>query len=140
MPAPLPIDDGLAELLKAALKLEKFFPVFGTRELVMLFPHSGFYRFAAGELVITQGEASRDIYILQSGCVSVMKGEKLLATLVAPEIFGEIALIRDGVRVASAAASEESCIFRLSYPDIQALMAGNPPLAEHLESLARERA
>ncbi|MFA5139272.1 MAG: cyclic nucleotide-binding domain-containing protein [Elusimicrobiota bacterium] len=142
MPKPLSIDDDLAELLKAVLKLEKFFPKFGTRELLMLFPHSGLFRYAADEPVIKQGEASRDIYILKEGSVAITRGgdnPKLLATLVPPEIFGEIALVREGVRVANAVALEQSAIFRLSYPDIQALVVGNPPLAEHLENLAKER-
>lgn len=65
-----------------------------------------------------------------------LRGTPCIATLAPGDIFGEIALLQDGVRIANAVASEESAVFRLAFVDVQALVAGNPALGEHLRGLA----
>ncbi|MFH1723555.1 MAG: cyclic nucleotide-binding domain-containing protein [Elusimicrobiota bacterium] len=143
MPENLEFDDQIAGLLKRTLKLEKFFPAMKPADAAMLFPMSGLYRYAKDEYVIRQGETSKDLFIVESGTVAITQtmgtAGAQLAALGPGEIFGEIALVRDGVRVASAVAAEECRIFRVAYPDIQSLRSGNPELAEHLARLAQRR-
>ncbi|OIO11633.1 MAG: hypothetical protein AUJ52_01790 [Elusimicrobia bacterium CG1_02_63_36] len=54
-------------------------------------------------------------------------------------LFGEIALAKDGKRTASAMATKESVIFRLAYPDVEALVREKPSVGEHLKALAERR-
>ena len=137
-------DDNVAELLKGALKIGTMLPTMSQQDLIRLFPQSGLYLYKKDEYVIYQGEESKDIFIVQTGKVAITQtmgtmGSQL-AALGPGEIFGEMALVRDGVRVASAIAAEDSRVFRLSEPDIEGLMADNRPLGEHLKNLAQLRA
>ena len=140
----MPLDDASADLLRPALKLERFFPArLKAKDVRLLFSHSALYRYAAQEYVIHQGEDTKDLHIIQRGSVAITKtlgtAGAHLATLGPGDIFGEIALVREGRRVANAIAAAPSLIFRLAYLDVQGLMAGNPELGEHLKSLAERR-
>ncbi|MBI5244275.1 MAG: cyclic nucleotide-binding domain-containing protein [Elusimicrobia bacterium] len=144
MAEPQELDKQVAESLRLALKLEKFFPQkLGVDTVRILFPLSRLNLYAKDEYILCQGDESKDLYVVYSGSVAITQTQGTagaqLATLGPGAIFGEIALIRDGVRVASAIAAEESRAFRIEYRDIQSLMDGNPELAEHLKDLARQR-
>lgn len=144
MPEQISLDDAAADFLRPALKLERFFPARLTVKSVrMLFPHSGLYRYDDREYIIRQGDASKDLHIIEAGRVEITKTLGTagihVATLGPGEIFGEMALITDGVRIANAVAQSDCLVFRLEFLDVQALVAGNPELAEHLQGLATER-
>jgi len=138
------LDREFCALLRTSLKLEKFFKDKLTTENVrMLFPASGLYSYDKDDFILRQGEESKDLYVVRSGKVAITRIEGTagaqLATLGPGEIFGEMALLRDGVRVASVVAAQECEVFCLSFRDIESLMIGLPELAEHLKELARER-
>ena len=144
MPKLMDMDKKIGDLLKPALRLDKFFrDKLSLDSVKMLFPLSGRYRYDKDEYILTQGEESKDLYVVEAGSVAITKALGTagveLAVLKPGSIFGEIALIRDGVRVASAVAAEECRVFRLDYRDIQSLMTGHPELADHLKELAKQR-
>lgn len=144
MAEALPLDDKTADLLRPALKLEHFFPQGLNAKLVrLLFPNSGLFRYAADEFIVCQGEESKDLYVICAGAVLITKtlgtAGVRLATLGAGDLFGEIALVQDGVRVANAIAAETTRVFRLATLDVGALVTRNPGLAAHLKELARRR-
>ncbi|MFA5140997.1 MAG: cyclic nucleotide-binding domain-containing protein [Elusimicrobiota bacterium] len=144
MPEPIRLDDGSAEFLRPRLKLEKFFPERLTPEEVRkVFPNSGLYSYPKDDYILYQGEESKDVYIILWGSVSITQTAGTagvqLAVLGPGSIFGEMALLRDGVRVASAIAAEDSGVFKLAYADVQALLAANRALGAHLKNLALER-
>ena len=140
----VPLDDAAADFLRPTLKLDRFFPSRLTvKSLRMLFPHSGLYRYGSQQYIIRQGDASKDLHIIEAGQVEITKtlgtAGVHIATLGRGDIFGEMALITDDVRIANAVAQSDCLIFRLEFLDVQALVAGNPELAEHLQGLAAER-
>ncbi|MCX5789059.1 MAG: cyclic nucleotide-binding domain-containing protein [Elusimicrobia bacterium] len=144
MPADIvPIDEDCAALLFGALKLEGFFPELTADQARKLFPHSALHRFPAESSVVRQGEPGRDLFIIQSGEVSVTlefgSAGAQVATMGPGEIFGEIGLMKDGVRSATVTASTESRIFRLAFADVQYLLQHNAALGRHLQSLATAR-
>ncbi len=144
MADPIPLDDAAADSLRPALKLERFFPGrLKAKDARLLFSHSGLYRYAPQEYVIHQGEDTKDLHVVLRGSVAITKtlgtAGAHLATLGPGDIFGEMALVRDGRRVANAIAASAALEFRLAYLDVQGLMAGNPELGEHLKSLAERR-
>ncbi len=143
MTEKLELDDKTSELLARALKLDAFLPGMTAEDIAKFFPQSGLYAYPKGSHVIEQGRQSRDIFILLSGKVLItqVKGSEKteLGTLGPEDIFGEVALLRVGERVANAVVAEDSRIFRLAFLDVNALLTGNPALGNHLWKLASER-
>lgn len=61
-------------------------------------------RFDAGDTVFEQGSEGTLMYVVLAGRVDIRHGDKVLATLEEGEIFGEMALVDSGIRMASAVA------------------------------------
>ncbi len=143
MAEKIDIEDSTVEVLSGALKLVEFFPEMSASDVTTFFPLSGLYEYSEKEYVLHQGEAGREVFVVIDGMVTITQmgegaGSKL-GTLEAGAVFGEIALAKDGTRTATAIATKASKIFRLAYPDVENLTAANPPLAEHLKTLAAKR-
>lgn len=68
-------------------------------------------RFAAGAVIFREGDAGDDAYVLESGRVTIFKeagGARVVLGEIGPQgIFGEMALIDDSPRMATALAVEE---------------------------------
>lgn len=98
---------------------------------------------AAGEYFIRQGEASNDLFYIESGLVTVefetLKGETMrLRSVKSGATLGEIALYLGGVRSASVKAEVPSTIYRLSSENLQRMQKEDPSLAAILhEWIAR---
>lgn len=137
------INDAGAAVLRAALKLDEFFPNLNAGDLSSVFPKSGLYAYGEKEYVLRQGEAGRDVFVVVDGMVTITQmgegGGSKLGTLRVGEVFGEMALAKNGTRTATAIATKSSTVFRLAYPDVEALTAENGKLAEHLRELAAKR-
>lgn len=136
--------DAEAAVVAAALRLESFFPEFSGELCAKIFPRSGVCAYAPDEFVIEQGETGRDLFVILSGTVSVTismgSAGAEVATLGEPSLLGEMALLRDGLRTASARAVIPTRAFRLMFEDMGYILQNNPDLAAHLQGLAKERA
>lgn len=143
MPERSQLDDDEARLLCAALGLGRFFDAFTVNEAGELFPHGGLFAYAVGETVMRQGEPGKDLYVLCSGRLAVEQdkgGLRQQINEINPgEIFGEIGLLKDGIRSATAAALEESLVFRVTRGDLAHILEHHPELGEHLKALASQR-
>ena len=135
--------DDDASIVARALRLEDFFPEFTGEQCGKLFPHSGVALYASGDFLIEQEESGRDLFILIEGSVTVTlsmgSAAAQVATLGPGALMGEIALLREGLRTASAIAALPTRAFRLVYEDMGYILKNNPVLAAHLQSLAKER-
>jgi CRP-like cAMP-binding protein len=60
--------------------------------------------FKAGTIIFHQGDAASEMFVVKSGEVRIQLGNRTLAELKADSIFGEMALIDDEPRSASAIA------------------------------------
>jgi CRP-like cAMP-binding protein len=60
--------------------------------------------FKAGTIIFHQGDAASEMFVIKSGEVRIQLGNRALAELKADSIFGEMALIDDEPRSASAVA------------------------------------
>lgn len=94
-------------------------------------------RYRADEAVFYEGEPGVGMYIVQEGAVAIYKGDatekaEQLAELRRGEFFGELALLDESPRSASAVAVEECKILGLFRPDLLELVNRKPRLGTKL--------
>ena len=86
-----------------------------------------------GTVLFNEGERGEEMYILQSGRVKISKRirgvEKTLATLEKGEFFGEMAILNDKPRSASAETIEECEMLVIDRKTFDALIRGNAEIA-----------
>jgi CRP-like cAMP-binding protein len=67
--------------------------------------------YAAGEVIVAEGDVGREMFIVAKGSVRVMKGaghaSREIAAIGAGSIFGELALVEDLKRSATVVAGDE---------------------------------
>jgi len=89
-------------------------------------------RAAAGEVIFREGEAADCAYVIESGVVAITaarKGDEVeLARLLAGEPLGEMALLDDKVRSATARALEPTTLIVVSRERVMRKLTGSDPL------------
>ncbi len=104
--------------------------------------------FKANETIFWEGEPGVGMYVIQRGMVAIFKhalgeGREELATLRNGEFFGELALLDETPRSATAMAKEPSDIIGLFRPDLFDLLERKPRLGNkflfQLASIIGER-
>lgn len=96
--------------------------------------------FDKGERVFYQGDAGVGLYIIIDGKINIVYEPtgQVIAGLASGEIFGEIALINESPRSASAYADEKSKMMFFSQTDLNNLLEREPALgAKILMQLSR---
>lgn len=102
-------------------------------------------RFSDGDAIISQGERNESVYIIADGEVTIERdddhdGEAVtLARLRAGAVFGELALISDEPRQASAIAVGDVDLLEVRRSDLIVAAAQLPGLSEALRLFTRER-
>jgi len=90
----------------------------------------------AGTILFRDGEAGSEMYVLRRGRVRIFKEvrgeEKTLATLGAGEFFGEMAILNDKPRTASAEVIEESDMLVINGKAFGAMVVSNTEIAVRL--------
>ncbi len=95
------------------------------------------HRFAAGDVVVRQGEVSRALYIVASGELEVVfvvgSGDARQISRIAPlSVFGEQAFLDGGPRSATVRACTDSELHLLTREAFDTLAARYPDLARQL--------
>ena len=102
---------------------EKFFDKFGVE-------------YSPNEIIFCEWEPGNEFYFIQSGNVRIVKliqnREKNLSVLTDGDVFGEMAILEEEPRSASAIAVENSRLLRFHRDNFDALLQGNPQLAYKL--------
>ena len=87
----------------------------------------------AGTVLFQEGDKGEEMYIIQSGRIKISKRirgvEKTLATLEKGEFFGEMAILNDKPRSASAETIEECEMLVIDRKTFDALIRGNVEIA-----------
>jgi CRP-like cAMP-binding protein len=97
-----------------------------------------------GEAIIRQGEAGEECYVLRSGRVEVLTSgaqgdERILATLDPGSLFGEAALLTDGLRNATVRALKPSTLLVLRRTDLLEVLGEDRQTRERMLELVRMR-
>lgn len=96
--------------------------------------------YVAGESIFTQGEPGLGMYIIAKGVVSIQSepSGRELVELNDGDFFGEIALLNEVIRSATARAKSDCLLLSLFQPDLLGLLDRNPRLGvKILLSLSR---
>lgn len=92
-----------------------------------------------GDIIIKKGEVADKLFLISKGEVAVYDGNVLLNRLEEGAFFGEIALIRGGVRTATVVAEEYCDLYTLDKDSFQAVVKDYPEFAAYLKELATHR-
>jgi CRP-like cAMP-binding protein len=89
--------------------------------------------FEAGEMIFSEFEPGDSFYLIQEGRVELVKVigdvEKTLDILQPSEMFGEMAILEDSPRSATAIALDKVQVLEFNRQNFDILMAGNPQIA-----------
>ena len=108
---------------------------------------SAFSRFArtfqAGEMIFSEFEPGDAFYLIQAGRVQIVKLigdiEKILDILQPSEMFGEMAILENSPRSASAIALDPVTVLEFNSKNFEILMMGNPQIAIKLLKMFAKR-
>ncbi len=106
----------------------------GPREMAddQLFQRFG-REFPAGTVLFREGEAGREMFVVQAGRVNVSKTvgevEKILASLGPGEFVGEMAILNNKPRSATATCAEASKLLVIDAKTFEAMIRGNAEIA-----------
>ena len=81
---------------------------------LLLGPDVPIREFKAGETVFREGDRGVEFFVIRHGRVRILSGNRLLETLHENEIFGEMALIDDSPRSATAVAETDVAVAPLT--------------------------
>lgn len=100
--------------------------------------------FAPGDIVVTEGELRRSMFLIAGGTVRVFVrqddgGSAPVRELGAGDFFGEISLIRDTPRTATATAATACELLELGLEAFRALAARHPQVGTIVEEFCRRR-
>jgi hypothetical protein len=89
--------------------------------------------FAAGDYVFREGDLGTEMFILHEGKVEILKEmqgeERQLAVLEKGDFFGEMAILEDLPRTASARALGECKLLQINGATFDQMLRGNPEIA-----------
>ncbi len=96
-----------------------------------------------GTVLFREGDPGKEMYVLQSGKVAISKKvrdvEKVLAILGPGEFFGEMAIISNKPRNASATVEEEARVLVIDPRTFEAMIRGNAEIAVRMIKKLAER-
>jgi CRP-like cAMP-binding protein len=99
--------------------------------------------FQKGEIIFSEFEPGDAFYLIQSGRVQIVKImgdiEKTIDVLQPTEVFGEMAILEDSPRSATAIALDQVKVLEFNRANFEVLMMGNPQIALKLLKLFTKR-
>ncbi len=95
-------------------------------------------RYQLNEPIFSQGEVGIGTALILKGQVQICSGEKVLATMEEGDFFGEVALVIEAPRTATAIAHSEAEVVFFLRPQLESLLSQSPRQgAKLMQNLAR---
>jgi CRP-like cAMP-binding protein len=82
----------------------------------------------AGRVLMREGETGSEFFVIVDGSIGIAREGKLLRTLGAGDFFGEVALLSEGPRTATATAEARSKLLVLGHREFHTLMSQYPSI------------
>ena len=122
-------------IAKIAIYIKDIKTNFGPEEFNRTYPKNS--------MLFAEGEPGNELFIIQRGSVKIVKivddNEVLLAVLKAGDIFGEMALLEDKPRAASAVTHEDCQVLAVNRANFERMIVTQPQLIARLTTLLSER-
>lgn len=93
---------------------------------ILIGPHIPIRQFRAGETIFKEGDPATELYVIQNGRVGIQSGNRILDTLNANSIFGEMALVDHAPRSAAAIAVTDVTLAPISEKQFLFLISQTP--------------
>jgi putative ABC transport system ATP-binding protein len=125
------------------LRAIKFLEDLGPAELTQIAERMTPRRFASGDILVREGEAGEEFFLMRSGTVEVIVDREghsqKVAELSAGEFFGEQALMTGGVRNATVRAKDAGIVYTLGKPHFEAALKSSPEFSRQLRDIYFQR-
>jgi len=112
--------------------LNRMFLHFLRTEISDFLERSNTLNFNHGDIIFKQGDSSDYVYVIRHGTVRISReseeGTKILGDVPVGDVFGEMGVIQNAPRYASATAEGECCLYRISE---EKLLSGGEGNGEH---------
>jgi len=95
--------------------------------------------FAAGELIFDQGDPGESLFVVRSGAVELKDGDRVVETVAAPGLFGEMALIEDAPRALTAVAAADVAVIEIPARHFWVLVHDTPYFAQLVMGVMAQR-
>lgn len=98
----------------------------------------------AGQVLFEEGDPGSEMYVISSGTIRIAKridgqADRVLADLSSGEFFGEMAILNDEPRTATATALEASLVMVYDKSTFEELLYSNPNIAVRMVYKMAER-
>ncbi len=96
--------------------------------------------FEAGQIIFTEGDESQDLFILLSGELEIIKGNKKISEINRPgELFGEMSVLLGGKRTATVKVAKEVKALKIVKEDIGRFLESSPEIAREITYMLARR-
>lgn len=99
----------------------------------------GFFTFELGQIIFEKGDPSDYMYAIVDGEVEILFDGKILDTIGKGAVFGEMALIEDAPRSATAKAKSDCTVAQVDKGRFHKLIQQNPAFALEVMKIMSER-
>lgn len=146
VPQPRPVDSspkGAAPSDGGRQRIPIFSQLTG-EELLSLMERLELRVFKANEVIIQEGQLGGSMYAIVEGSVEVVRklengGERTIAFMGEGDLFGELAMLSAGPRLASVRATERTMVLELPRSRVEQLIVEHPSVGQVLQTFHRER-
>jgi len=95
--------------------------------------------FTPNDIIFTEGDEANSMYLIGKGLIEITQGSTHLVTIGDGSFLGEIALLQDKPRSASAKSVGYCDLYRLDRADFTHILEQHPKFAEHIQTIAEQR-
>jgi CRP-like cAMP-binding protein len=121
------------------LKRTPLFAELGRRELEEVGRLADEIDVPAARILMREGETGQEFFVLVEGSVNIDRAGKRVRTLEPGDFFGEVALLSEGPRTATATAETPSKLLVLAHREFHSLMAQFPSIQTSILSCLATR-
>lgn len=82
----------------------------------------------AGRVLMREGDTGREFFVLVDGTIGIVRGGTRVRTIQPGDFFGEIALLAEGPRTATATADTDARLLVLGHREFHSLMDQYPAI------------
>jgi len=113
-----------------ALRSVSLFSELSQRDLEQVAQLADAVDLPAGHVLMREGQNGTQAFVIASGEAQVEQGGRTLATVGPGSVLGEMALLAEGPRVATATLTKPSRLFVLAHREFHSLMESQPAVRD----------